>query len=166
MIEIIGRRGVVCYSLPSMGPRDDSACHPAGPLSDDSIAYAILRLTLGVNIFLHGLTRLSGDHAAFLAYLEKTLHQAPVPCRFSDGLRGSLALVRGRYRIFYFDWPVHARGADCRSATDDRPYVGHLPGSRLAHGGLQLIYGLLYFVLLTLRSRNLLSLDAWWMSGG
>ena len=38
-------------------------------IKKDEIAYMLLRLTLGANIFLHGLSRLIGDHAAFTCLL-------------------------------------------------------------------------------------------------
>ncbi|MGA7928645.1 MAG: hypothetical protein WCA20_21950 [Candidatus Sulfotelmatobacter sp.] len=43
------------------------------------IAYLLLRLTLGANIFLHGFSRLVGDHATFAAYMDKRMHNAPLP---------------------------------------------------------------------------------------
>jgi hypothetical protein len=45
------------------------------------IACLLLRLTLGANIFLHEFPRLIGDHAAFAAYRDKQMHNAP--CRDS-----------------------------------------------------------------------------------
>jgi thiosulfate dehydrogenase [quinone] large subunit len=48
-------------------------------IKKDEIAYLLLRLTLGANIFLHGFSRLIGDHAAFAAYMDKQMHNAPLP---------------------------------------------------------------------------------------
>ena len=48
-------------------------------IKEDEIAYLLLRLTLGANIFLHGLSRLISDHAAFAAYMDKQMHNAPLP---------------------------------------------------------------------------------------
>jgi uncharacterized membrane protein YphA (DoxX/SURF4 family) len=47
-------------------------------IKKDEIAYLLLRLNLGANIFLHGLSRLIGDHAAFAAYIDKQMHNAPL----------------------------------------------------------------------------------------
>ena len=77
--------------------------------ADRRIAYALLRIVFGVDIFFHGLSRLLGDHAAFLAYLSQQMAKAPIPksllppfasalpwaeatigcCCFSDYLRDS-----------------------------------------------------------------------------
>jgi uncharacterized membrane protein YphA (DoxX/SURF4 family) len=48
-------------------------------MTKGEIAYLLLRLTLGANIFLHGFSRLIGDHAAFAAYMDKQMHNAPLP---------------------------------------------------------------------------------------
>ncbi len=44
--------------------------------SNTAIAYAILRLSFGANIFIHGLSRLLNGRAAFLAYLTKYFEHA------------------------------------------------------------------------------------------
>ena len=41
--------------------------------TDKRIAYAFLRFVFGVNICFHGLSRLLGDHVAFLAYLTQSI---------------------------------------------------------------------------------------------
>jgi thiosulfate dehydrogenase [quinone] large subunit len=46
--------------------------------TDRRIAYALLRIVFAVNIFLHGISRLVGDHAAFLAYLSQQMAKAPI----------------------------------------------------------------------------------------
>ncbi|MGB0030118.1 MAG: hypothetical protein WBP77_02940, partial [Candidatus Sulfotelmatobacter sp.] len=46
---------------------------------NDEIAYLLLRLTLGANLFLQGFARLIGDHSVFAAYMEKQMHNAPLP---------------------------------------------------------------------------------------
>src|ERR1022692_3592936 len=48
-------------------------------MTKNEIAYLLLRLTLGANIFLHGFSRLIGDHAVFAAYMDKQMYNAPLP---------------------------------------------------------------------------------------
>ena len=50
-------------------------------IKKDEIGYLLLRLTLGANIFLHGFSLLIGDHAAFAAYMDKQMHNAPLQSR-------------------------------------------------------------------------------------
>lgn len=45
-------------------------------MKKDEIAYLLLCLTLGANILLHGFSRLTGDHAAFAAYMDKSVTAA------------------------------------------------------------------------------------------
>jgi thiosulfate dehydrogenase [quinone] large subunit len=45
----------------------------------DEIAYLLLRVTLGANLFLHGFSRLIGNRATFAAYMENQMHSAPLP---------------------------------------------------------------------------------------
>ena len=44
--------------------------------TDQRIAYAFLRFVFGVNICFHGVSRLLGDHVAFLAYLTQSMARA------------------------------------------------------------------------------------------
>src|SRR5690242_12395134 len=46
--------------------------------SDAAIAYGILRLSFGVNIMLHGVSRLLAGQAGFLAYLNHYFEKAPL----------------------------------------------------------------------------------------
>src|SRR6202008_4621843 len=47
---------------------------------DERIAYAFLRFVFGVNVCFHGVSRLLGDPAAFLAYLNQSMaHSVLVP---------------------------------------------------------------------------------------
>jgi hypothetical protein len=50
--------------------------------SNWEIAYLLLHITFGANIFLHGLMRLLEGHAGFLAYITKQMQGAPVPSWF------------------------------------------------------------------------------------
>jgi thiosulfate dehydrogenase (quinone) large subunit len=58
--------------------RDHAGFSRAGA-SKDEIAYLLLRVTLGANLFLHGFSRLIGNHAVFAAYLENQMRNAPLP---------------------------------------------------------------------------------------
>jgi len=66
-----------------MSPAEDSE-RDGGRTSttDRRIAYALLRIVFGVNIFFHELSRLLGDHAAFLAYLSQQMQKRRCQNRF------------------------------------------------------------------------------------
>jgi thiosulfate dehydrogenase [quinone] large subunit len=122
----------------------------------------LLRLTLGVNIFLHGFSRLIGDHAAFAAYVDKQTHNAPLPqflvhfvvvvlpwCEGTVGLLmilglwTSCALIAGSLLILTLQ-------------------IGICLAQNWDVAGVQLIYVLLYFILLTYCERNRWSIDRYW----
>jgi thiosulfate dehydrogenase (quinone) large subunit len=131
-------------------------------IKKDEIAYLLLRVTFGANIFLHGLSRLIGNHAAFTAHVETEMQNTPLPgflvhlvaivlpwCEGTVGLLmilglwTSLALIVGSLLMLTLqigiclaqNWPV---------------------------AGDQLMYVLLFFILLTYCDRNRWSVDWWW----
>jgi len=133
-------------------------------INKDEVAYLLLRLTLGVNIFLHGFSRLIGDHAAFTAYIDKQMHNAPVPgflvhfvgvvlpwCEATVGLLmilglwTSVALIAGSLLMLMLQ-------------------IGICLAQNWDVAGVQLIYVLLYFILLTYGERNRWSVDRWWQT--
>ena len=126
------------------------------------IASSLLRLTLGANIFLHGFSRLIGDHAVFAAYMDKQMHNASLPgflvyfvgvvlpwCEGTVGLLmilglwTSVALIAGSLLMLALQ-------------------IGTCLAQNWDIAEAQLIYVLLYFVLLTYCERNRWSLDRWW----
>src|SRR6516162_2338296 len=61
---------------------------------DTVIAYTILRLSFGVNIMLHGISRLLGGPSGFLAYLNHYFEHAPlIPKSFLPAFGGVLPPV-------------------------------------------------------------------------
>jgi thiosulfate dehydrogenase (quinone) large subunit len=127
--------------------------------TDKKIAYVLLRVVFGVNIFLHGLSRLVSDHAAFLAYLSQQMARAPVPKfllpAFAAGLPWAetavgLLLIIGLFTRFAL-------------VAGSVLMIVLMAGVTLAQdwdtAGIQLIYCVIYFLLLTYRERNLYSVD-------
>jgi thiosulfate dehydrogenase [quinone] large subunit len=126
------------------------------------IAYLLLRLTLGANIFLHGVSRLIGNHAAFATHVENQMQNAPLPgflvhfvavalpwCEGTVGLLmilglwTSFALITGTLLMLMLQ-------------------IGVCLAQNWPLAGDQLIYVLLFFILLTCCERNRWSVDRWW----
>lgn len=133
-----------------------------GSFSDDAIAYGILRLTMGLNIFLHGLTRLLGPPGAFLKYLEKTLGSTPLPPAFLSAFAAILPWCEAIIGLLVLLGLFTRAGLIAGSLLMAALMFGVCLAQDWQTAGVQLIYCAIYFLLLTLRSRNLLSLDAWW----
>ena len=134
-----------------------------GRSPDAVIAYAILRLSFGVNIMLHGISRLLVGPSGFLAYLNHYFEHAPlIPKSFLPLFGAVLPPVETTLGLLLL------LGLFTRFAL----IAGGLVMTALVFGtnlaqdwnvaGLQLIYCFLYYYLLAhRRERNLWSLDRW-----
>jgi thiosulfate dehydrogenase [quinone] large subunit len=130
--------------------------------SDASIAYAILRLTLGMNIGLRGLVRIAHGQAAFAQGIVKQMEATILPASLVHAFAASLIWVETAVGLLLI------LGLQTRLAL----IVGGLMMTALTFGTmqienfqnawLQLTYALIFFVMLALRSWNLISLDGWW----
>lgn len=128
--------------------------------SDASVAYAILRVTLGVNIGLRGIVRIAHGPAAFAQGIVKQMEATILPPSLVHAFAASLIWVEASVGILLI------LGLQTRLAL----IVGGLMMTLLTFGTmqienfqnawLQLTYALVFFVVLTLRSWNLISLDA------
>jgi thiosulfate dehydrogenase [quinone] large subunit len=129
--------------------------------SDASVAYAILRLTLGVNIGLRGIVRIAHGPAAFAQGIVKQMEATMLPASLVYAFAASLVWVESAVGLLLI------LGLQTRLAL----IVGGLMMTLLTFGTmqienfqnawLQLTYALVFFVVLALRSWNLISLDAW-----
>ncbi len=129
--------------------------------SDDlSIAYALLRITLGVNIAAHGITRIMAGAASFVSTLTNQFAGTPLPHFAVQGFGYVLPwaeAVIGLLMLF---------GAFTRLSL----IAGALVMVALAFGtclrqdwnvaGLQLIYSTVYFILIAMVRYNGFSVDA------
>lgn len=127
-----------------------------------SLAYAILRLSFGANIFLHGVSRLLNGRAAFLAYLDKYFANAHlIPKAALPGFAAVLPWVETTLGLLLV----------LGLATRFTLIAGALVmtvlviGTNLAQdwevAGLQLIYCFLYYYLLLHLEDNAFALDRW-----
>lgn len=133
---------------------------PRTRFSDTVWAYTILRLSFGGNIMLHGVSRLLGGHAAFLAYLTHYFEKTPaVPASLLPAFAWGLPPVETTLGVLLFFglWTRFALIAGGLVLT------ALVIGTNLAQdwnvAGLQLIYALLYYYLLVHRDQNVVSVD-------
>jgi len=131
------------------------------PRSDHgfTLAYALLRITLGINIALHGISRTLAGPGTFVASLTKQFAATPLPELCSPGFRVHPALARGLDRSPHpvrsvypsrpgrrsaahrgsHIWQLLASGLECcRPATDLRGCIFHfdcLPAVQLTFFG-------------------------------
>jgi thiosulfate dehydrogenase [quinone] large subunit len=141
-------------------PKSIALLEPTDWRSDGSIAYAILRLTLGVNIGLRGLVRIAHGSAAFAQGIVKQME----PTILSPSVVYAFAMT--------LVWVESAVGLLLILGFQTRPalIIGGLMMTLLTFGTmqienfqnawLQLTYALVFFVVLVCRDWNLISIDA------
>jgi thiosulfate dehydrogenase [quinone] large subunit len=127
--------------------------------ADLRVAYALLRVTLGINIALHGISRIVAGPVAFVATLSKQFASTPLPHFAVQGFGYALPWLEAAIGLLVLF------GAFTRAAL----IAGALLIALLTFGsslhqdwdvvGLQLIYALVYFVLISLRKYNTFSVD-------
>jgi thiosulfate dehydrogenase [quinone] large subunit len=129
--------------------------------TDERIAYALLRFVFGINICFHGVSRLLANHQAFLAYLNKALAPAAlIPKGTLPVFAAALPWVEASLGLLLL------LGLFTRFALIGGFLVMILlmSGVTLAQdwetAGLELIYCIIYFILLTFLNRNYFSLDS------
>ena len=126
---------------------------------DFSLAYALLRATLGVNIAMHGISRILAGTGVFTAELEKQFAASPLPHFAVRAFGSALPWAEASIGLLIL------AGAATRLAL----VAGGLLLLVLTFGsslhqdweiaGLQLIYAIVYSLLIAFRKYNLLSLD-------
>ena len=131
------------------------------PRSDHgfTLAYALLRITLGINIALHGISRTLAGPGTFVASLTKQFAATPLPDFAVRGFGYTLPWLEALIGLLILF------GAFTRVAL----VAGALLIAVLTFGsslhqdwnvaGLQLIYAAVYFILIAFRRYNSLSLD-------
>jgi thiosulfate dehydrogenase [quinone] large subunit len=132
--------------------------------TDKQLAYALLRLILGMNIAVHGLSRIYTGVKPFAEGVVPLFAKTPLPpasvyfyavsLPFAEAIFGLLMLFGLASRYAYV-----AGGLLMLSLT-----FGSSLRQDWASAGLQLIYALLYAILLATREYNKFSLDAWLFS--
>jgi thiosulfate dehydrogenase (quinone) large subunit len=132
---------------------------------DKQLAYGFLRVVFGLNILLHGFSRLVGEKGAFLAYLSQKMAHTPLPKFFLPPFAAVLPWLETAIGLLLLVG-LFTRGALLAGAG---VMIVLMAGASLAQdwdvAGIQLIYCLIYFALLTYRERNFYSFDEWFRSG-
>ena len=138
----------------------DSTSAATSPSRDSVLAYAILRVSFGANIMLHGVSRFVMGHEAFLAYLNHYFEKAKVvPLGTLPAFAYVLPWLETGFGLLLM------LGLVTRFALIGGAIVITclVIGTNLAQdwlvSGLQLIYAFLYYYLLAHIAENRISVD-------
>jgi thiosulfate dehydrogenase [quinone] large subunit len=134
--------------------------HESDRWSDRSLAYALFRLTFGVNIMMRGVVRIALGRTAFITYMLTQFKDVPVmPPAFLIPFATVLPYIESVVGLML------VLGFKTRAAL----IVGSLMITALTFGTmlrndftiawLQLTYAIVFFLLMAFRSWNLLSVD-------
>lgn len=131
-----------------------------GSETDFALAYALLRLTLGINIAMHGISRVLTGPSAFAASLTRQFAGTPLPDFAVRSFGYALPWLEALIGLLIL----------CGAFTRVALVAGALLIVVLTFGstlhqdwevaGLQLIYAAVYFLLIAFRRYNALSFDA------
>jgi thiosulfate dehydrogenase (quinone) large subunit len=127
--------------------------------SSSEIAYSLLRITFGINIFLHGVMRLVIGHAAFLAYVTKQMQGAPVPSWFLPTFSYVLPYMEGSVGLLLLLGLFTRSGLIAGTLIILLLQIGSCLAQKWSVVGDQLVYSLSFFILLSLLDRNRWSID-------
>ena len=132
--------------------------------SDASVAYALLRLTMGVNIGFRGLVRIMHGTGGFAAGLLKQFEATPLSAGLVSPYAHALPYVETVLGVLLilglWTRPVLVLSALMMTSLT----FGTMFTENFTNAWLQLTYAGFFFLLLALRSWNLISLDG--MMGG
>ncbi|MGC8536807.1 MAG: DoxX family protein [Rhizomicrobium sp.] len=123
------------------------------------MAYGLLRITLGINIAIHGIARLAAGQQHFTEHLMQQFASSPLPGDLVRGFANALPWAEAVIGLLIL------LGAATRPAL----IIGALLMAVLTFGasllqdwnvaGVQLIYAVVYFLLLALAEHNQWSID-------
>ena len=135
--------------------------HSKPEIADRELAYLLLRLTLGINILLHGASRIASGLPHFTAGMMKEFAATPLPASLVQAFAYTLP------------WSEAFIGAAILFGLWTRPalVLGALEISVLTFGagllqnwsvaGIQLTYAVVYAILLAFAGYNRWSVDGW-----
>jgi len=125
----------------------------------EGIAYLLLRVTIGVNLFLHGAARLIGDPAVFRAYLDAQMRGAPVPAAMVHLVAAGLPWCEGTvgFLLLLGAWTPIVLVVGILELL--LLQIGACLAQRWETAATQLLYVLILCILLAFVDRNRYSID-------
>jgi len=127
--------------------------------SDRRLAYALLRTIIGVNLAVHGISRLLAGPHAFAASLVGLFHATPLPAWSVMTFGLALPWLEAALGLLILLGLATRFALVAASLTILALTFGSTLRQDWESAGLQLIYAAIYAALLTFRTENVYSLD-------
>jgi thiosulfate dehydrogenase (quinone) large subunit len=133
--------------------------------SDEKIAYALLRAVAGTNLLMHGVSRLLAGSQAFSAHLTEQFAHSPLPEAMVRGFGSVLPPIEGLIGLLLLigwktRWSLIAASLLMLVLTFGSGLLQNWSAAET-----QLMYALVFSVLLFLRRYNSWSVDGCWDKG-
>ncbi len=141
-------------SRPTTSPNET-----ADTQSDRRVAYALLRVIVGVNLAVHGISRLLAGPHAFAASLVGLFHATPLPAWSVMSFGLMLPWLEAALGLLILLGLATRFALVAASLTILALTFGSTLRQDWQSAGLQLIYAAIYAALLTFRTENVYSLD-------
>jgi thiosulfate dehydrogenase [quinone] large subunit len=127
--------------------------------TDKTLAYALLRIALGVNFAGHGFIRIFNGVGVFAATTAEHLAKSPLPHRFVLGFGYVIPIVEAILGIALIFGAFTRVALLVASVFMMMLTVGVTANQQWDVAGQQLLYSLILFVLLYLYEHNVLAMD-------
>ena len=131
-------------------------------VSDKSLAYGLLRVAFGVNFAGHGLVRIYNGVGGFAATTAEHLAKAPLPHGLVLGFGFAIPVIEAVLGVALILGVLTRVALVCGAVFMMALTVGVTANQQWDVAGQQLVYSVVFFVLLFLIEHNSLALDGLW----
>jgi thiosulfate dehydrogenase [quinone] large subunit len=128
-------------------------------IDDKSLAYALLRISLGVNFAGHGLIRIYNGVGAFAATTAEHLAKSPLPHSFAYAFSYAIPFLEAVLGLTLILGVFTRVSLICGTVFMMLLTIGVTANQQWDVAGQQLLYSLVFFLLLYLNEHNALALD-------
>ena len=129
--------------------------------SDATLAYLLLRATMGMNIMMHGLSRLLSGESKFLGSLMQTFQGSPLPQPLVLGFATALPWIEAAIGFLVLTGLKTRMALTAGGVLMIVLTFGVTLRQNFEAAGLQLPYALVFALLLAAAAANRYSLDTW-----
>jgi len=138
----------------------DQAIRKEMAVTDLSLGYFFLRTIIGVNILIHGVSRLLSGTEPFASSLVQSFHSTPLPASLVAGFASALPWLEGAIGLLVLIGLFSRVALSAGALLILLLTFGTTLRQDWETAGLQLIYAVVYAALLALRGYDTLSADS------
>jgi len=128
-------------------------------ISDKSLAYALLRISLGINFAGHGLIRIYNGVATFAQTTAEHLAKSPLPHSFTHGFSYAIPFLEAVLGLMLILGIFTRYALICGAVFMMALTLGVTANQQWGIASQQLLYSVVFFLLLFLLEHNSLALD-------